>query len=194
MTVGLTGGIGSGKSTVAGIFEKLGAAVYYSDDRAKAAYFFEDVKPRVIHLLGESAYLNANTIHKTFIGEKIFSNTSLREALNAILHPAVEKDFRQFAAALPPNTLLIKESALLFEAGLEKKVNQIILVTAPLELRIQRVMKRDGLTEDLVRKKIDAQWPEEEKRKRAHHIIENNHEQLLLPQVVSVFNTLKTLV
>ncbi|MDI9342427.1 MAG: dephospho-CoA kinase [Sediminibacterium sp.] len=191
MIVGLTGGIGSGKSTVALVFEKLGAAVYYSDERAKAAYFFEDVKPQIIKLLGNATYLSESSINKPYISEKIFSDEHLRQKLNAILHPAVENDFRQFAAKLSPNTLLIKESALLFEVGLEQNVNTIILVTAPIELRIKRVMKRDGLTEELVRKKIDAQWPEEEKRKRAHYIIENNEELLLVPQIISVFNALK---
>lgn len=191
MIVGLTGGIGSGKSTVALVFEKLGAAVYYSDERAKAAYFFEDVKPQIIKLLGNATYLSESSINKPYISGKIFSDEHLRQKLNAILHPAVENDFRQFAAKLSPNTLLIKESALLFEAGLEQNVNTIILVTAPIGLRIKRVMKRDGLTEELVRKKIDAQWPEEEKRKRAHYIIENNEELLLVPQIISVFNDLK---
>lgn len=190
MIVGLTGGIGSGKSTVALVFEKLGAAVYYSDERAKAAYFLEDVKPQIIKLLGNATYLSDSSINKPYISEKIFSDEHLRQKLNAILHPAVESDFRQFAAKLSPNTLLIKESALLFEAGLEQNVNTIILVTAPIELRIKRVMKRDGLTEELVRKKIGAQWPEEEKRKRAHYIIENNEELLLVPQIISVFNAL----
>jgi dephospho-CoA kinase len=190
--IGLTGGIGSGKSLVAKIFGHLGCAIYNSDERARAAYLFEDVKPKVIELLGKSAYINDSTIDKSFISNTIFSDTALLQKINAIIHPAVKQDFTEFVSQ-QSTQLIIKETALLFEANLETSVDKIILVTAPETLRIQRVMKRDGLSEDQVLKKIKAQLPENEKIKRAHFIIHNDEQQMLLPQVLEVFDELRRL-
>ncbi len=188
--VGLTGGIGSGKSTVARVFEHLKCAVYYSDERAKAAYFFEDVKPKVIQLLGKEAYLNEITINKSFISSAIFSDANLLAQLNAILHPAVIADFKLFANEHTSSNLIIKETALLFEAHLENQVDVIVLVTAPQALRVKRVMQRDGLSEEIILKKMKAQLSEEEKIKRSQFIITNDEEQMLLPQVIKVYQQL----
>ncbi len=188
--VGLTGGIGSGKSTVARVFEQLNCAVYYSDERAKAAYFFEDVKPKVIQLLGKEAYLTDTTINKSFISSAIFSDANLLAQLNAILHPAVIADFKLFANEHATSNLIIKETALLFEAHLENQVDVIVLVTAPQALRVKRVMQRDGLSEDIILKKMKAQLSEEEKIKRSQFIITNDEEQMLLPQVIRVYQQL----
>lgn len=188
--IGLTGGIGSGKSTVARVFEHLNCVVYYSDERAKAAYFFEEVKPKVLSLLGKEAYLNDTTINKPFISSTIFSDANLLAQLNAILHPAVISDFKKFASLHTTSALIIKETALLFEAHLEKEVDAIVLVTAPQALRIKRVMQRDGLSEDIILKKIQAQLSEEEKIKRSQYIIKNDEEQMLLPQIIKVYEQL----
>ncbi len=193
MIVGLTGNIGSGKSTVATIFEKLGAVIYYSDERAKAAYFFESVKPSVLALLGAQAYETPQRINKAYIGQRIFEEANIRQQLQAIIHPAVANDFKAFASQHPKSTLLIKETALLFEAKLENQVEQIILVTAPLALRLQRVMARDGLSAEAVQKKMEAQLPEEEKIKRSHFCICNDEQRLLIPQVINVYEKLQAL-
>jgi dephospho-CoA kinase len=190
--VGLTGGIGSGKSIVAMVFKQLGCSVYNSDERAKAAYFFEEVKPQVIALLGKAAYLSETSIDKSYISNTIFSNTNLLQQLNAIIHPAVKTDFQKFVH-VTSSTLIIKETALLFEVNLDTSVDVVVLVTAPESLRIKRVMQRDDLTEAQVIKKIKAQLPESEKIKRSHFVINNDEQEMLLPQVVEVFEKLKTL-
>jgi len=145
MIVGLTGGIGTGKSTVAKLFELLGAKVFNSDENAKGQYFVPEIKKQVIELLGAECYLDEKTLNRKFISNKIFSDTSLLKKLNTIIHPAVLKDFKVFAGK-HTGKLIIKESALLFELGLDKELDKVILVTSPLELRIERVMKRDELS------------------------------------------------
>ncbi|MBK7817184.1 MAG: dephospho-CoA kinase [Sphingobacteriaceae bacterium] len=162
MIVGLTGGIGTGKSTVVKLFELLGAKTFNSDENAKEQYFVPAIKQQVIDLLGKECYADEKTLNRKFISTKIFSDTTLLKKLNAIIHPAVIKDFKAFANSYP-GTLIIKESALLFEVGLIKELDKVILVTSPLELRIERVMKRDNLSREEIMNKIKSQLSDEEK-------------------------------
>jgi len=189
MVVGLTGGIGSGKSTVARLLEILGCAVFESDVVAKDVYFDPLIKSEITALLGNKSYLSENRIDKTFISSKIFSNTELLQQLNAIIHPAVINRSNIFIKE-HPDKIIIKETALLFEAHLEKDVDKIILVVANDETRIQRVMQRDGLTKEDVLKKIKSQLPQEEKIKKADFIVHNDESQLVIPQVVKIYSTL----
>jgi dephospho-CoA kinase len=190
MIVGLTGGIGSGKSTIARLFELIGCAVFYSDDVAKEIYFDEDISPQIIALLGKEAYLSETEINKKHISSKIFSDTNVLHQLNAIIHPAVISRFKAFKNN-NPDKLVIKETALLFEAKLESQVDKIVLVAAKDELRIQRVMKRDGLSHEDVVKKMNAQLPQEEKILRADFVITNNEEDFLITQVLTIYKELK---
>lgn len=190
MIVGLTGGIGTGKTMVAKLFELYGAKLFNSDDRAKELYFHSEIKPQVIALLGSESYLNEHTLNKKYISQKIFSDTDLLKKLNAIIHPAVVAEFKKFVS-LHPNELIIKESALLFETGLYKELDKIILVTSPLELRTKRVMERDGLTEQEVTNKIKSQMSEEEKLKLADMVIYNNETDLLIPQTLSIYQQMQ---
>jgi len=189
MVIGLTGGIGSGKSTVAKLFELIGCAVFYSDTVAKEIYFNNQIKPLVIDLLGKEAYLSETKIDKKHISSKIFSDTILLHKLNAIIHPAVIKQFEIFKAA-NTNKLVIKETALLFEAKLEAQVDKIVLVAANDELRIKRVMDRDGLSKEEIMSKIKAQLPQEEKVLKSDFIIYNNEEEFLITQVLTIYNKL----
>lgn len=190
MIVGLTGGIGTGKSTVAKLFGILGAKIFNSDDNARDQYFVPEIKKQVIDLLGADCYHADGTIHRKNISNKIFSDTTLLKKLNAIIHPVVVKDFKAFANA-NPNSLIIKESALLFEIGLDKELDKIILVTSPLELRIERVMKRDGSSREEVLRKIKSQLSEEEKMKLTPLIIKNDEKEFLIPQVIEMYKKLK---
>ncbi len=190
MLVGLTGGIGSGKSTVAQLFKLLGVVIFNSDLAAKEVYYEKETRLKIINLLGENAYESPTKIDKDFIGRKIFSDTNLLHQLNAIIHPAVKEKFIHFTNQ-HPQQLIIKETALLFEANLEKEIDKIIVVTSDLNLRIKRLTLRDGLTLEHINKKIKSQLSDEEKIKRADFIIYNNETQLLIPQVISVFNQLK---
>ena len=191
MIAGLTGNIGSGKSTVARVFEMLGCAVFYSDAVAKQVYFDPAIQKQVIGLLGTEAYLDANTLHKNFISQKIFSNTDLLQKLNAIIHPAVVEEFKRFAKQ-HAGKVILKETALLFEARLNKEVDKIVVVESPDALRIKRVMQRDGLTEEQVKGKMRSQLSQEEKIKHADFVIHNDEEALLIPQILEIYHQLKS--
>ena len=185
MTIGLTGGIGSGKTTVARLFETMGCVIYNSDDKAKDVYFNAGVKEKVIALLGENAYLNSTTLDKKYISEKVFSNNELLQRLNAIIHPAVKDDFEAFTHHYS-NQLIIKESAILFETGIYKDLDATILITAPLNEKIERVMKRNGVSKVEVEKRMQSQWTDEEKVPLANYVISNASGEALIPQVTHI--------
>lgn len=189
MLVGLTGGIGSGKTIVSKLFEMFGAKVFYSDECAKSLYFKREIKEQIVRLLGKEAYLNDDTINKKHISNTIFSNTELLAKLNNIIHPAVAEEFRQFVNN-HKGALVIKESALLFETGLFKQLNKTILVTAPFDLRVARIMERDHLSKDQVLLKMKSQMSDEEKIKLADFIINNNEKDFLITQSLAIFNQL----
>lgn len=191
MIIGLTGGIGSGKSVVAKVFEILGCAVFYSDDAAKNIYYNADIKAKVIELLGVESYNADGKINKPYISTKIFSDTSLLHKLNEVIHPAVKTEFEKFVGD-NPGKIIIKESALLFEAKVNASMNKIIMVAANDSLRIERVMKRDGLSKEQVEQKIKSQLSQEDKIKLADFVIYNNEERFVIRQVLTIYNQLKT--
>lgn len=190
MVIGLTGGIGSGKSIIAKLFELLGCAVFNSDQVAKEVYFDAQIRPKIIKLLGKEAYLNDHVLNKNHISSKIFSDTLLLQQLNGIIHPAVIRNFKTFVNH-HSGQLVIKETALLFEAHLEKEVDKIIVVAADDAIRIKRVMARDGLDKESVQKKIQSQLLQEEKIKGADFVIYNNEDTLVIPQVLQIYKQLK---
>jgi dephospho-CoA kinase len=190
MIIGLTGGIGSGKSMVAKIFGMLGCALFNSDEAAKKIYFDPAIKMNVTALLGKEVYLSDTELNKTVIGSKIFGDTQLLHQLNAIIHPAVKEEFRKFIVS-NKGKIIIKETALLFEAKIESEVDKIVLVAANDDLRIKRVMHRDGLSEPDVLRKMKSQLPQEEKIKRSHFVIYNNEEEFLITQVLDIYHKLK---
>ncbi len=189
MIVGLTGGIGSGKTTVAKLFETMGCILYNSDERAKDIYFNDIIKLQVIDLLGENAYSDLNTLNKKYISEKIFADTLLLQQLNAIIHPAVKIDFELFTQQFP-DKIVIKESAILFETGIYKDLDATILVTAPLNEKIERVMKRNAVTKEDIEKRILSQWPDEKKIPLANYVITNTTNAALIPQALTILKKL----
>lgn len=191
MIIGLTGGIGSGKSTVAKFFTALNYPVYNSDKAAKTIYFIPEIKEKIISVLGKEAYLNETNLNKKYISDKLFNDKKLLEKINAIIHPAVGKDFKQFEKSNIEHKYIIKETALLFEAGLNKSVDKIILVTAPLGMKISRIKKRDGLSEQEILLKINNQWPDDEKAVKSDFIIYNNEIQAITPQILTIHKLLQ---
>lgn len=191
MIIGLTGGIGSGKSVVANVFEILGCAVFKSDEAAKDVYFDAQIKCKVIELLGQQSYTPDNLLNKSYISSKIFSDTALLHGLNGIIHPAVKIKFANFVS---DNTgkIIIKESALLFEAKVNKEMDKIVLVVADDEVRINRVINRDGLSREDALKKMQSQWPQEEKKRLSDYIVYNNENEFVITQVLDIFNQIKT--
>ncbi len=184
--LGLTGGIGSGKSTVAHVFKTLGVAIYNSDQRAKELYFVAEIKNKVEALLGKKAYKNEKALDKKYIRTKIFSDKKILEDLNTIIHPAVGKDFEDFKKLHKKDSYIIKETALLFEAGITKAVDKILVVSTTDELRKKRIAKRDKISEKEIEQIVEKQMPDKEKIKKADWVIENNEEKLLIPQVLKI--------
>jgi dephospho-CoA kinase len=192
MIVSLTGGIGSGKTTIAKLFETMGCVVYNSDERAKELYNNPEVKKQVIELLGVNAYSEDNKLNKIFVSDIIFNEKDKLEKLNAIIHPALALDFENFVKQQNSESIIIKESALIFETELYKKFTTIILVIAPLEQKIKRVMSRNLISKEEVDKRMQAQWTDEQKLPLANYVISNSETDALIPQVLSVIQKLKS--
>ncbi|WPY97825.1 dephospho-CoA kinase [Christiangramia sp. OXR-203] len=170
--VGLTGGIGSGKTTVAGFFKDLGIPVYIADDAGKRLLEENsDIREKVSKLLGVAAY-NEQVPDRKYIANKVFKDKDLLEKLNAIIHPAVASDFQDWVSK-QTSEYIIYEAAILFEAGGYKKCDLSILVTAPHELKIGRLQKRDDSTVEEIEARMGHQWPDEKKAKLADFLIEN---------------------
>lgn len=189
--VGITGGIGAGKTTVCKLFEVLGIPIYYADDRAK--WLMENQQELIsgiVQLFGTEAYDAQKHLNRSYIAQKAFHNPELLQQLNALVHPAVALDGMEWQQAQSEIPYTLKEAALLFESGSYKLLDKIIVVSAPLELRIQRVMERDGSTREAVLQRISRQIPQEEKEARADFIIRNDGISPLIPQVLSIHQKL----
>ena len=172
--IGITGGIGSGKSTVSKFIEELGFPVYDSDFWAKELVNIdENLKSRIIELLGEESYDENGKYNRKFVAEKVFDHQELLLQLNQIIHPAVKIHFENWVNAQTAE-FVFKETALLFELKLNESCYQSILVTADENIRIKRVMDRDGRTYREVKEIIDKQMPEVDKVKLADFVIQNN--------------------
>ncbi|WP_313001798.1 dephospho-CoA kinase [Chryseobacterium gleum] len=172
--IGLTGGIGSGKTTVAHFIEEFGFPVYYSDDRAKAIVNeSEELKIKIKELLGEDAYDENGLYDRKFVADKVFNNRDLLQELNEIIHPAVKIDFENWVNK-QSKYLVFKETALLFELKLNRQCYKSLLITAEDNIRIKRVMDRDNKTYREVEAVMEKQMPERDKIKMADCIIYNN--------------------
>ena len=172
MRVGLTGGIGSGKSTVAGFFQELGVPVYNSDVRARELMEDNDqLRQAISGLLGPEAYLGS-ALNRQYIASRVFKDKALLGRLNELVHPLVRKDFLAWAERQKAPYIL-QEAAILFENGAYRSFDAMILVTAPEEMRIQRVMERDSITRESVTERMKNQWETSRKRPLADYVIEN---------------------
>ncbi|MGB5818238.1 MAG: dephospho-CoA kinase [Saonia sp.] len=170
--VGLTGGIGSGKTTVGKMFADLGVPVYNSDIAAKKLmHSSKKVKNEIIKLLGVDAY-TGKKLNKTYISDTVFRDAGLLKKLNSIVHPAVRTNFKTWAEEQDA-AYVIQETAIIFENSSQKNYDKIILVTAPQEVRIQRVMDRDGISKEKIAARMNNQWDDTRKRELADFIIEN---------------------
>ena len=172
--IGLTGGIGSGKSTVAGYFKELGIPVFDSDLEAKKLMNENrELRHQIIDLFGKNAY-KGDFLNREYIAGKVFEDSELLERLNGLVHPAVRLKFQDWVSKQDA-PYVIQEAAILFEHGAYKLLDEMILVWAPKELRIKRVMKRDSKSRDQVLARMENQWGDTEKTALSDHIIENIH-------------------
>ncbi len=185
MKIGITGGIGSGKSSVCSIFEHLGVPVFYADIESKRMLDEDDeVRFAVIQLLGAEAYQGV-IANRKFIADCVFSNPEMLKKLNAVLHPAVFRRFDEWVLRQQA-PYVIKEAAILFESGADRGIDKAVHVTAPMELRVKRVMERDGVSREDVEKRMSRQWTDEQRDARSHYRLNNDEQSLLLPQVIAL--------
>lgn len=205
MVLGVTGGIGSGKSYVCRLLEIASLPVFYSDNVAKHIVNDDpDIKKSITDLFGEGAYIELRSIDekkteervrrfildRKFISEKIFNDSTLREKMNAIVHPAVFKSFDKWKAEQTSNVVVV-ESALLFESGMSKYVDKIIVVSAPEEVKIARLQKRDSLSEAEIRLRMKSQCSDAERLRQADYIITNGLQDDVNSQVFKILGSIQ---
>jgi dephospho-CoA kinase len=193
LAVGVTGNIGSGKTTVCKIFEGLGIDVYYADAMAKRLYQTDlELKDGVVKLFGDASYDSNGELARQVLSDAIYRDPKLREALNTLVHPRVFADFKGWCdqqMALG-KSYVIKEAAILFESGANKTVDLVIGVMAPLSLRLARVIGRDGGNEETVKLRIQSQMPQEDWAERCDYLINNDGNVLLQEQVLIIHEAL----
>jgi dephospho-CoA kinase len=184
--IGLTGGIGSGKSYVCEIFRRLGVPVYNADERSK--YLLNNNRElieKVSEIFGEQAYEN-NELNRKYIASIVFNDSEKLQQLNQVSHPAVEQDFNIWCVQYNEKDYVIQEAAVLFESGAYKMMHKNILVAAPIDIRIKRVMARDGISSEQVQQRINNQLPTEKLEALADFVIQNNDKTLILPQILKL--------
>lgn len=184
--VGLTGNIGSGKTTVGHLFETMGVPVYYADDHAKRILNSPEVIPQIISAFGHDCIDQEGFPDRKMLAERVFADYRQLQKLNEIIHPLVGIDFDRWTDNNADQLYVIMEAAILFETERSKLLYKNILVTAPEQLRTQRVCERDGVTPEDVRKRMLHQMPEANKSELADFVINNNGETPLIPMVEKV--------
>ncbi len=190
LKIGITGGIGSGKSTVCKMFEIIGIPVFYADTESKKIlYGDENIKQKILTAFGNSILDDAGLIDRKKLATIVFNNKAELENLNNILHPAVALHFENWVKQ-QNSAYVLKEAAILFESGAYKQVDNVIAIVAPLELKIKRTIGRDAITVEEVLARMKNQLTDEEKIKRSDFVIYNDEQQLLIPQVLKVHSLL----
>ncbi len=191
LKVGITGGIGSGKSTVCRIFEALQIPIYYADDRAKWIIGNDlEVRTQIISAFGEEAF-NESGLNRAFLAKIVFSDPAKTAKINSIVHPAVGKDFANWVDSKKHAKYVMKEAALMFESSSYKTLDKVICVSASTEIRISRTLNRDShrSRQDILNI-MSKQLPEEEKKERSDFTINNNGTELIIPQVMEIHSRL----
>ena len=187
LKIGITGGIGSGKTTVCKVFEVLGIPVFYADNVAKSIMHTDVLlKQDIIKTFGEKSYSGNGELNRHYISTIVFNNEPELEKLNALVHPAVFRAFDVWVSDQKTVPYVLKEAALLFESDSHKMCDRTVLVKSPEKTKIQRIMKRDGITAEQIKLRMDRQFGDEQKEKLADHILLNDEHHLLIPQILSL--------
>ena len=188
LQIGITGGIGSGKSTVCQVFRALEIPVYEADERAKWLTEHDPIlKADIVRVLGSNAYDTLGQYNRSWVASQVFANPELLAALNAIIHPRVLADTATWVSQHADEPYVIKEAALMRAAGSGNSLDKVVVVQAPMTLRIERIRKRDPHRSDAeILNIIDRQVSDEERLQMADYVLENNETQLLLPQIIQL--------
>lgn len=192
LKIGITGGIGSGKSIVCRILKIMGYPVFDADSAARNLYKENHIRQSVIRLLGEMAYLPNGELNKEFIRGKIFSNQDLLQSLNNILHPEVDLKFRNWISTCTGNEIVFKEAAIMFESGSNKNLDIVVGVVADESTRTKRVMKRDGKSESEIREIMLRQMNQKVMASMCDYTIINDDSLPLIPQILNVLMSVKS--
>ena len=188
--IGITGGIGSGKSVVSHLLELMGIPIYISDIEARSLMLKDEhIRQGLVDLLGEDVYVQQQ-LNKRLLASYLFDNPSHAALINAIVHPRVKEDFRRWAESHSSSALVGIESAILYEAGLQDEVDMVVMVYAPEEIRVARAMQRDGVSREDVVRRVHSQMNDEEKRMKADEIIVNDGKTPLIPQIIKLLQKL----
>ena len=188
--VGVTGGIGSGKTTICRIFESFGVPVYYADVRAKVLIVEnEELRSRYRQLFGMDVYFRDGQLNRQLVAEKIFNDRALLQQVNNLVHPVVRRDFEDWCSQQTAR-YVIEEAAVLIESGGSKYMDKVVLVSAPDEIRIERVMARDGHSRAKVEERVNNQWRQEQLREFCDFEVTADEYQLVIPQVLKIHNEL----
>ena len=188
--IGITGGIGSGKSVVSRLFGIMGIPVYISDIEAKRITQTDPVIcQELCALVGQDVFQNG-VLNRSLLASYMFGHPNRVQKVNEIIHPQVKNDFRQWTGRLSSKPLVGMESAILIESGFRDEVDVLVMVYAPLDIRVERAMRRDGSSKDLVMQRIEAQMSDEVKRSQADFVIVNDDETPLIPQVLELISLL----
>ncbi len=193
LIVGITGGIGSGKTTAAKVFEKLGVPIYIADDKARMLTAEnEQILSYIRETYGDEMFDDNGALNRKALGEAVFGNKERLDALNKVIHPLVAQDFKSWVAeqSFP---YVLKEAAVLFESGTYTDCNYVILVVAPRESRIERVMKRSGLSREDIENRMQHQWSDEDKMALSDFVIYNGDENDLISQIYDIHEDIKRL-
>ena len=188
--VGITGGIGSGKTTVCQLFELLGVPVFYADDEAKKLYEDAKIRAKVVMLFGKKVLDKSKRIDKIKLAEIAFSNKALLGKLNAIIHPEVRKRFLGWMKKQKGVKMVIKEAAIMIESGANKDIDYLISINSPKDVKINRILKSRNLSIDEIEKRMSEQLSDKEREKYADAIIVNDEEHSLIQQVLELHRKL----
>jgi len=187
--IGLTGNIGSGKTTVAKIFEVIGVPVFYADIEARKFLSEKDVLDELVNEFGNNI-LSGDYLDRGELAKIVFNDKAALATLNSIIHPRVRQSLMDWISTKQDHKYVIQEAAILFESGFYNFFDKNIVISCPEDVAIERVMKRDGIDENAVRARIQNQWPEQKKIQLADFVIHNDNNELVIPQALSIHKEL----
>jgi dephospho-CoA kinase len=189
--IGLTGSIGSGKSTVAQVFEILGVPVYHADKQAREMLRSGEVIKQIARLFGKNVLNSRHQVDRKALAAIVFNDKDKLDSLNNLIHPLIEEDFSRWCELHRGSNFILHEAAILFESGFNRLFDATILVTAPEELCISRVMTRDSVSKENVENRLSNQWPQEKKQELADYLVINDEITMIIPQVLAIYQEIK---